>query len=219
MRFSDCGNFLHGTRISGGEGEPVFLHIGPDISPIPPELPSSNGPHSNLTDTMSSAIANQHLETAGKHHGIGKSDLHVSVIPKFSHFQGQLQVSALAQDNDRGSVLVQTMRADGKMIEETVTRLPKSSTLEKSYPTLVPSGSHKNIRLVLNMAIQDTYSMNEKADFHFPTVVDREKASIPTTIYCSGRSLESSNKGTKRHIGFSTNELSSRTMDVKRQKG
>lgn len=58
-------------------------------------------------------------------------------------------------------------------------RLPASSTLEKSYSTLVDTGDNENLRLVLNMAAQETYSVEEKADFSLPAVFDRKTDSIP----------------------------------------
>ena len=57
-------------------------------------------------------------------------------------------------------------------------RLPKSSTLEKSYSTLVNTGENENLRLVLNMAAQETYSVEDKADFSLPAIFDRKTESI-----------------------------------------
>jgi hypothetical protein len=138
MRFSDCGSFLHGVKIgSENAGQPVFLHLAPFLSHIPlsiADTPEMETPSCALTASDSGASVsiagynNQPIESRG---------VELSGIPKFTTSQGQLQISALSQDHDRGLVMLQTMRADGKMIEETITRLPKSSTLEKSYSTLV----------------------------------------------------------------------------------
>jgi hypothetical protein len=127
--------------------------------------------------------------------------MQISGIPEFTSFQGQLQVSALAQDNDRGSVMLQTVRADGKVIQETITRLPKSSTLENSYSTLVPADSHKNLRLVLNMAIQDTYDADAVTDFQLPAVLDREKSSVPVVVYTPNNLLAQNQDSQKRRLG------------------
>ncbi len=79
--------------------------------------------------------------------------------------------------------MLQTMRADGKMTEETITRLPKSSTLEKSYSALVSTDGNKNLKLVLNMASQEIYSSITFHDFYLLTVLERQKGSIPATVY------------------------------------
>lgn len=129
----------------------------------------------------------------------------MSQIPKFTNLEGQLQISALSQDSDSRSVVLQTMRADGKMIEETITRLPQLATLEKSYSTLVPAGCHKNLRLILNMAIQETYSVNEHSDYQLPVMLERTIDSIPRVESTWQAPLEATANGGKRPISDSRN--------------
>jgi hypothetical protein len=90
------------------------------------------------------------------------------------------------------------------MVEETIARLPQSSTLEKSYSALVPASSHENLRLVLNMAIQDTYSVEPEVDLKLPSVLDRQKASIPRTIYTPQQRIGPSFTTGKRALGNSS---------------
>jgi len=139
----------------------------------------------------------------------------MSSVPEFSRHQAQLQVSALVQENDRGAVMLQTMRADGKMIEETITRLPKSSTLEKSFSTLVPADSHENLRLVLNMAIQDTYEADGETHFQLPAVLERVKSSVPKVVYTPQKLLGADERNGRKRLldsGFQYERLESREM-------
>jgi hypothetical protein len=219
MNFSDCGNFIHGVRLGyPRKGEPVFLHLEAEVSSIPLEFSSNSSNNSNLTSSISIEIASQLLRTANRPTTIGGSTTQLSAIPKFTHFQGQLQVSALVQDNIKGSIKVQTMRADGKIIEDTITQLPQSSTLEKSYSTIVPSESDKTLRLVLNMAMQDTYSMDKNHDFQLPAVLDRQKESIPTAIYTPQHRLESNQRDKKRFIKHSLSDPSGGTTRHKKRR-
>lgn len=83
------------------------------------------------------------------------------------------------------------MRADGKVTEEPILRLPKFSTLEKSYSALVATGDdNPNVRLVLNMAIQHTYSVAACPHFQLPANLDRTKESIPVQRTLDGANLK-----------------------------
>lgn len=166
-----------------GQGEPVFLHVEPWLSNIPLAIAEASGSDTTLTHFTPGSSGSQVVRSEDGNYMMANSARQVSGVPMFTNCQGQLQVSALSQDNENRSVMLQTMRADGKMIEETITRLPKSSSLEKSYSTLVPTKNHHNLRLVLNMAVQDTYSPDPKPDFRLPAVLDRKRESIPMTIY------------------------------------
>jgi len=109
------------------------------------------------------------------------------------------------------------------MIEETITRIPKSSTLEKSYSTLVQTGSnakgnHENLRLVLNMAIQDNYSPTAKPDFQLPAVIDRQRESMPVQIYQAQQLIGNEAFPRKRYMENYLDNGSDGTMVSKRRK-
>jgi hypothetical protein len=200
MRFSDCGNFLHGVKIgTENEGEPVFLHLAPYL-PQNPALTDKSEIHQDSGAVTLSGSDDAVYISENKSLAIESRRVQLSGVPQFTKSQGQLQISALSQDYDSGSILLQTMRADGKMIEETITRLPKSSTLEKSYSALVPTNSDENLKLVLNMAVQETYSTVTFHDFQLPAVLERQKGSIPTTVYAPLQRLEPSANPEKRTI-------------------
>jgi hypothetical protein len=81
-------------------------------------------------------------------------------MPVFTEsMEGTLRLSALRQDNNGGEVTLVTTCGNGSTLKENIIRLPKSSTLQKSYSNLVSANSHKNLRLVLNMAGQQSYDM------------------------------------------------------------
>lgn len=218
MRFSNCGNFLQGVRLGSGGGEPVFLHVASllsqEILPLPNPIDDQNCPSGNGSLGGENCILNRNAQGSMIQ---TKDRTQISGVPEFSHSQGQLQISALTQDGDRGSVFLQTMRADGKMIEETILRLPKSSTLEKSYSALVATDDDdKNLRLVLNMAIQNTYSAAARPDFQLPAILDRAKDSIPVQVYTSQqRTFYSANLG-KRYIKDFDNAEA--TVAIKKQR-
>ena len=46
--------------------------------------------------------------------------------------------------------------------------------LEKSYYTLVLAGSHRNLRLVLDTAFQETYSIKDKSNFQLLADLERK---------------------------------------------
>ena len=178
MTFSNCGKYLLGFRLGyPRNGEPVMLHVEPRLSRVPLAITNS---HSSASISTPSRYLHSDNRIS-RSEGVNASACQISGMPQFTDCQGQLQISALTQNNDCRSVMLQTMRADGKMIEETITRLPHSSTLEKSYSTLVPPDSHQNLRIVLNMAIQDTYTTSAP-DLQLPAVLDWTKASIPKSI-------------------------------------
>jgi hypothetical protein len=174
-----------------------MLNLGFETSRILMTPAGSCDPDTSMANLSPSTSASQVLRSGGANFGGQK----IAGIPEFTNFQGQLQISALVQNNENRSVMLQTMRGDGKMVEETIMRLPQSSTLEKSYSTLVSASSHKNLRLVLNMAIQDTYSVEPEVDLKLPAVLDRQKVSIPRTIYTPQQRIGPSCTLGKRALG------------------
>jgi hypothetical protein len=59
--------------------------------------------------------------------------------------------------------------------------MPRLRTLEQSYSTLLPSSPEfDNIRVVLGVAMQDTYNGRQTADFALPAILERKKSSIQT---------------------------------------
>ena len=107
--------------------------------------------------------------------------------PKFRHAgifnnQGQLQISSLSHHDDVGAIIHRTLRADGTMTTSTITLMPKLSSLESCYSAIVPTEDDESYRLVLNMAAQESYSLDQEADFQLPAIVDRLKSTIPVHV-------------------------------------
>lgn len=82
------------------------------------------------------------------------------------------------------------------MTSHTLARLPKFEALEQSYSTLISSTTNNDpegisnwnsnsktgaerLRLVLNKAAQETYSVGQKADFCLPAVFERTRELVP----------------------------------------
>ena len=59
-------------------------------------------------------------------------------------------------------------------------RLPKSSTLEKSYSILVNNDDNEKLKVVVTIAAREIYSAEERADFGFPIAFNRKTESILT---------------------------------------
>jgi hypothetical protein len=133
------------------------------------------------------------------HQSLISSITQSSDLAEFSTVQGQLQISSLSHHEDVGAIIYQTLRADGTMTNSTITRIPKLSSLEKCYSTIVPTENDATHRLVLNMAAQESYSLKQGADFQLPAVIDRLKSTIPVHV-CRSLPLriDASDSGTKR---------------------
>jgi len=194
------------------KGEPVFLHVSQHLADIPQQI--DDGSY-QCGSTVLRRSENQALIRKNDKHF---QEMQMSSVPEFSSHQAQVQVSALVQENDRGAVMLQTMRADGKMIEETVTRLPKSSTLEKSFSALVLAESHENLRLVLNMAIQDTYKADGETDFQLPAVLERVESSVPKVVYTPQKLFGTEEENKKRLLDSGLQDESLESREMKKRK-
>ncbi|KAI1753679.1 hypothetical protein F4782DRAFT_545484 [Xylaria castorea] len=100
----------------------------------------------------------------------------------FDNVEGRSQISMLRQLNDEGTVILQKSRDDGTIQSQCITRLPKSSSLKKSYATLVSKLSTFDsdpVQLVINKQMEDTYSSGSKTDMNLPLLVTRNAESIP----------------------------------------
>jgi hypothetical protein len=221
MRFSKDGQFLFGFishRQGGPEDEPVCLNIAPYLDQGQLAIANRKEPLPQL-EILDTVVGRKDVSARKTMTpNVKESALQVSGAIEFTTFQGQLQMSALTQDFKSGSIVLQTLRANGETQEERLARFPKSSTLEKSYSTLVPSGSHENLRLVLDKALQETYSIKEVPDFQLPSVWDRERSSIPIMTYRPQKSIESG-AGQKRVIEESVDDTADGRQALKRTMG
>lgn len=221
MRFSNCGNFLYGLVAKhDGEGEPKFLNLTDHLDPIPLAITDGSSSSTCLAPAQTSSTDQSVSIWKEMNDDVEQSLVQVSAMPQFTAFQGQLQMSALKQDLESGSILLQTLCSDGEMREETITRLPSSLTLENSYSTLVPAGSHQNLRIVLDKATQETYSRNNVPDIPLPLVLDREKRSIPTLTYKPSKQIESSDSSStgKRVLNAAPDDMNEDIRVLKKRR-
>jgi len=102
-------------------------------------------------------------------------------------------MSVLEHHKDTSSIILRSSEQTGWIRSAVLTRLPKSKTIEQTYSTLLPPRQEfDTLRLVLNMAMQDSYDVREQADLALPAILERQKDTIPTfaTYLGSTRQLE-----------------------------
>jgi hypothetical protein len=186
VSWSACGNYIQGTSLVSGET--VFIDVSHHITAQVTALGASNvsGPAPASVATAPVATPDHYnMEVATAGHTTDSKSTKISRMqtagtPAFGVSSEGLIFSALSQDISRSStIILRNVGPAGLVTTSDLMRLPKSTTLEKSYSTLIHTDDNKNLRLVLNMAAQDTYSTEEKEDFRLPAVFDRKTESIP----------------------------------------
>jgi hypothetical protein len=97
---------------------------------------------------------------------------------------GMAHMSVLHQFQAEGAIILHTLREDGTLTSETLSRLPKELALDGNA-VIVPSsesGGVETMRLVLNKAPQTHYSFFDAKKSPLPLVLERTKASIPVAV-------------------------------------
>jgi hypothetical protein len=99
----------------------------------------------------------------------------------FQTKSGKAQTSVLDQFSEYGAVVMYTLLADGTARAETLTRIPEN--LVDSETVLTPCGSagKDSNRLVINRRRRQYYFMDMVDERVLPAILERTKASIPTT--------------------------------------
>lgn len=184
--WSVSGNSLHGTDPTTKQMVLIDLtkHMPPPTKALeaPTSATSIIVPVSEAASTASQKSEEKEVGEAGPLISTGNCmsmAVQSTGMPVFSTSESGVSLSSLNQNVDNSSaVILQTIGLGGEATHANLMRLPKSSTLERSYSTLVNTGDDEKLRLVLNMAAQETYSIREKADFSLPAVFDRDTESI-----------------------------------------
>ncbi|KAH8682821.1 hypothetical protein BGZ60DRAFT_205875 [Tricladium varicosporioides] len=185
--WSVCGNYLQGIDPSSKQMGFIDLttHMPPPMKTLEATQASSpTTPAMSIASIINPNSENMQINTAGQSIGSKNSTsnaVQCTSTPVFSASGTELSFSALNQNQDGSSAIcLQKIGPGGVITNSNLMRLPKSSTLEKSYSTLVNIGDTERLRLVLNMAAQETYSVEDKADFNLPAIFDRKTESILT---------------------------------------
>ena len=118
--------------------------------------------------------------------------------PMISMGRDQAQVFRLQQSHDTGSVILTCQDDDQSLLQTSLARVPASTTLRTSFPTLVKSKDEAHIRLVLNQAPQMSYSSSSIPDIRLPLVFDRQKDTISIERMELPYRIE---RGSKRRMG------------------
>ncbi|KAF7532039.1 hypothetical protein G7054_g8326 [Neopestalotiopsis clavispora] len=95
-----------------------------------------------------------------------------------AHFQ----VTDLQKNDENGAVVMRQINNDGSVQEACLTKLPKSTTLQRSHASMVDLWSEK-AALLINKPLQDKYSCEEVDDVQLPLMVTRTKESIETHTF------------------------------------
>jgi len=195
MNWSECGRYLQGT--SALTGDPVFLNLASYTSSLGESNTKQIEALHKESTTTSDAITAFHQPDSSK--SLSKSStsqILAAGSPLFAASSTSTTYSSIVQFSSSSAIVLQTLDHTGTMTSHTLARLPKSETLEQSYSTLIPSTTNntpwsinnwnnnsnagaERLRLVLNKAAQETYSVGQKADFCLPAVFERTKESVP----------------------------------------
>ncbi|KAH0542496.1 hypothetical protein FGG08_003092 [Glutinoglossum americanum] len=92
--------------------------------------------------------------------------------------------SVLRQMEKEGSIVLHTLREDGRLKSETLTRLPESIKYISNTVLLNPllGEDSRKIRLVLNKSPQHRYSIVDISGNGLPAILERSRASIPAVV-------------------------------------
>lgn len=187
LTFSDDGQYLMGGRKISGQL--VVLQVTPFMSKRVLALGEGDTRHKNINwecqiselsaDRSASVLAKMCQSSPFREGPVVTSD---STMSPFKNPQGNMNISTVRCHPGTNAVTYETLHSNGSVVEQTITLLPKSSTFEKSYPALITDANVRSnkVRLVLNMAAQESYSASERADFNLPLIIDRAIDSIPT---------------------------------------
>jgi hypothetical protein len=188
LSFSTCGRYIHGLSLDHKlKGQRVMFNISEEIQKWgqPDEGSSRALALAQLDSTGPDALsrAGNPMDQIGR---LAVEEMPGSIMENaivFGRSKGSAQISVLKQYHKEGAVVLQSLKEDGTTQTEHITRLPKSSTLETSYATLLePFDNSESIRLILNKRAQDSYSCEERPDFSLPALLTRQKESIPSWI-------------------------------------
>jgi hypothetical protein len=106
--------------------------------------------------------------------------------------RGVVHVSHLHQLEKEGAVILHTFGTNGKFQSDTLSRLPEEVTkcVDVSLLHSSPGVTSNQVRVVLNKAPQERYTVNDVSNNILPAVIDRERESIPTFVSTVHLSVE-----------------------------
>jgi hypothetical protein len=98
--------------------------------------------------------------------------------------RGMSSVSILRQLETDGTIVLHSLREDGMLKSETLSRLPKSIASSGDAILLNPLQGEDSgtVRLVLNKSHQALYCNTDISNDKLPAILERSRASIPTVV-------------------------------------
>jgi hypothetical protein len=190
IRFTNDGSQLYGNSAEYFSSEdPVAPHRMIRI-----RIPRNHCRHPSAYEDRRSKTGEMRLSQNYARHSVGTIDsLSHGPVPMTQESntlifgrdqQGMSSISELQQVVDEGALVLQTMREDGVMTSETLTRLPKLVASNYQAALLKPfddDGTGK-VGVVLNRSTRpfQSYRSDEVSDPLLPTILERDRSTITT---------------------------------------
>ncbi|KAF2115635.1 hypothetical protein BDV96DRAFT_658883 [Lophiotrema nucula] len=185
VKFSNCGNFISAY-------DPLSITKDAKLFNVTSVISMLSSSRSVLTISQSGVTtARDPMSVAGCTASLFNSDwtLGNTAPPKVqvqypnaiafqpNEGQGLASMSMLQQFREDGEIVLTTLREDGSVSTESLTRLPRS--LKLSHAVLVSKASEDTIRIVLNVKRQDRYAPSMASQTQpVPMVIERTRSSI-----------------------------------------
>ncbi|XTI89317.1 hypothetical protein V2W45_1283499 [Cenococcum geophilum] len=174
LQFSTCGNFVFGFDNSRGVRQFIFLGIAEEIS----KLRKHNliQAQANNYEQSISSLLNDSISQDATPNNSQKPN--AVVFGKDA--QGVASASMLREFHEEGTLLLTTLRQDGIIRTETLSRLPKDYKLTEAVVAMPSEDEKENIfRIVINVKpkLRHSISPDEK---RLPVVIERKRCSVPT---------------------------------------
>ncbi|KAI9713959.1 MAG: hypothetical protein M1820_000689 [Bogoriella megaspora] len=183
LEFSNCGTYVYGTQLeSCTRGKRMIISIASHVNEMKRLMVDCRNPHAGNQNIENRLGLEMQSYATNRSNGLEKTQ-HPSIIESnsvvFCTGQGTGHITMLKQFNEEGQVVLERLGEDGLASSHCLTRLPQSSTLEKSYTTLLGSlDVPDSISLVLHKAAEEHYSLRPQ-DFQLPAILTRSLESIP----------------------------------------
>lgn len=179
LKFSTCGGYVHGfADLAHGGEDLVIIDLTPHMNSSTQISTSSldaNNSNSLIPTAGSSSLTLQALSIAKPRPTQKLNAISFSRSPS-----GAAQMTALRAFEEQGAVVLHSLRDDGTVRSETLSRVPKEISLTGAV--LVPPGVNRNgeriIRLVLNKPPQKFIELGLRGQGVYPLVIERTQTSI-----------------------------------------
>ena len=202
MTFSSCGQYLYGDPVVEGlycvvkDFDPITISLQSvlstslsDEADFEPEFYQIS--RASLLEVSHPALSSQ-VPSAQSSNTIAVAST-----------SGQLQQTVVSYFGANNAVVLQAIDRQGTLHIADLLRLPKSGHIGSSYPTVLsPIGKSEIIQMILNKALQETYSFLDSPGLVLPLVLEWRRDTISTFTHkrfiCSVDEKEDSGRKRRR---------------------